>query len=528
MTDLEKLVSAYRLWAGNRDLPPGTAVVQVDRVAAKVAAFYEKIRGIVDWSEEHLLRKTAIARILRRRILLRDSDQSLAEAFLQDLVRGGYFPNGRIPEAKIPAIDLVLKKYLFLLDVVRLRSPREVRLLTDWLLGIAGCEVEAVLDPPIREEALLEFMTNQLDRRIVIRRPLPERERENLIFVAVRQALFKLDRPIISYQLIKKYVPAWESLRVDADREALERFASDLPRWYENAERAFRHSLAEKFYWAAEMADAPYLVLGDVLSESALAGELSLEMLTDAHLLESRAFIAYKRRAQTERRRATRAAIYSTLSIFISKILIAFAVEVPIDRLTDSFSYQTLALNIGIPPLLMMAIILWGLQPPPKGNAAKVMTGVSNIIRGELPEYEIRIPQKHSWFMRAAIGLLYAIGTAITFGLIIIALTKLEFSAASQAIFIFFVSLIAFAGLRIRERSKELVIEESSSGILQDIVAFFTLPIVELGRWSSRQLLRIRLVAILLDILIELPLQFFIQFIEQWRSFLKEKKQGIH
>ena len=33
--------------------------INVDDVAARVASFYEAIRGIVDWREEHLLRKLA-------------------------------------------------------------------------------------------------------------------------------------------------------------------------------------------------------------------------------------------------------------------------------------------------------------------------------------------------------------------------------------------------------------------------------------------------------------------------------------
>src|SRR3990167_6661972 len=73
-----------------------TEVITVDEVAARVASFYEKIRGIVDWREEHLLRKTAIERVIKRRMLLNGSGLSgedgaeAAEQFLKELIRGGH------------------------------------------------------------------------------------------------------------------------------------------------------------------------------------------------------------------------------------------------------------------------------------------------------------------------------------------------------------------------------------------------------------------------------------------------------
>jgi len=49
----KKLIAQYQL-AHQQDLPKqGIATIHVDEVAKKVAAFYEQIRTIVDWKEEH-------------------------------------------------------------------------------------------------------------------------------------------------------------------------------------------------------------------------------------------------------------------------------------------------------------------------------------------------------------------------------------------------------------------------------------------------------------------------------------------
>ena len=41
--------------------------IKVHQVSSKVAFLYEKLRNAVDYQEEHLLRKIAIERILKRR-----------------------------------------------------------------------------------------------------------------------------------------------------------------------------------------------------------------------------------------------------------------------------------------------------------------------------------------------------------------------------------------------------------------------------------------------------------------------------
>jgi len=43
--------------------------IYVDEIASKVAKFYETVRRIVDWKEEHLIRRAAIERVLKRRFV---------------------------------------------------------------------------------------------------------------------------------------------------------------------------------------------------------------------------------------------------------------------------------------------------------------------------------------------------------------------------------------------------------------------------------------------------------------------------
>lgn len=88
--------------------------------------------------------------------------------------------------------------------------------------------------------------------------------------------------------------------------------------------------------------------------------------------------------------------------------------------------------------------------------------------------------------------------------------------------------MISFAGVKIRQRAKELMVEKEKETFLQSIIDLFSLPIIQVGRWLSNQWAKYNAVAVLFNSLLDMPFQFFVEFLEQWRSFLKEKKEKIH
>ena len=141
--------------------------------------------------------------------------------------------------------------------------------------------------------------------------------------------------------------------------------------------------------------------------------------------------------------------------------------------------------------------------------------------------YEIRVPKKRGKLINAIIFTIYALTFIISFGIIIQVLQKLNFSALSMAIFLIFLSMISFFGIKIRERGKELFIEKEKETFLETIFDFFSLPIVRAGKWLSDRWAKFD-IALILAILIDMPFLTFVKFLEQWRYFLKEKKEEIH
>lgn len=521
----KRLIQRYQNWYQSLERKEGVQTLHVDEVASAVAKFYEKIRGVVDWREEHLLRKSAIERILRRRFLMEEDPQKMAEPLVLELIRGGHFPNDAIPESKIEEVRRSLCKYFFLLQYAPTREEKEGIALQDWILSIAACEVEALLSPPSRERALIDYMAEFVAERIKVEGNLIDTTKETQTFIACQQALFKLDAPLISYHLLEKWQEDWTVL--EASDARLSEIASRIFEIREKIERELSHPMASRFYVLCERLDTPFLLLGDILQKNPLEGQ---DILSDPVKVEAAVKETYTTRLSRLHSKIQRAAIYSTLSIFMTKILIALAAEIPVERwLTGELNTTALALNVGIPPLLM-AILVFSIRPPAKENFQRTLLEVGKIIyEGEQKShYTIRIPRARNVVISFFIGIAYLLSFMISFGLLIKILSRLHFNVFSQAIFLMFLSLIAFAGVRLRQRSKELTVLEEKATALSGLFDFFAFPIIQTGKWLSRQLARYNVIVIILTALVEMPLQIFIEFLEQWRYFLKEKKEEIH
>lgn len=529
----KKLIDRYKSWYQSTQSREGVLTVHVDEVASAVAAFYEKMRGIVDWREEHLMRKAAMERMLKRRMLLaKSADEATAEGLVMELIRGGHFPNDKVPEVKIKEVQRLIDKYLFIFETSpqATKENQKVRLY-DWLLSIAACELEEILSPSIRERALIDYMTEFMEEKIKLREGvlvvggMTEEEKNTQIYIAVQKALLKLDYPLISYSLLKRKIPQWQALARDDD--LLQEIGRKIYSIWDKTAKDLRHPLADKFYKICERYDTPYLIMGDIISEDPTGIEKKIEVPEE---LEAKINWAYQKRLAKLKSKIRRAAIYVTLSIFITKISLALLIETPIDiKITHSFSYVTMAINIITPPLLMLLMIL-SIRPPGKDNLQRVIMEVMKIAYpNERKEaYPIDKTRKRGFMMNLAIILFYTVTYVVSFGLIIYGLTLLHFGALSIVIFLIFVSLISFAGIKLRDRSRELEVSAKKDSFLIGLIELFSIPIIRMGKWLSSQWAQYNVIAISLNFLVDWPFQRFVEFLEQWRGFMKEKKEEIH
>lgn len=529
----KELIAKYGIWQKSLK-PREVPTIHVDEVASKVAAFYEQIRTIIDWKEEHLMRRAAIIRKLKRRFLDLElnnfSTENIAEPLVLELVRGGYFANDKTEEAKIAQVQKIIEKYVFILK----NSPEGKKgkaglQFYNQLLEIAACEIEETLAPSIKEMALIDYMFGAMKERIkvsenIYERGLLKKEGKDIqIYIAVQQALFKLDAPIISYNLIKYKYPYWDN----PSEDELLKISHNIRKILGNIEAELTHPLFKKFYTICERYDTPYLLLGDVLMKDDL--ESTSKQIEDPAFLEESMRSAYTKRLADLRKKITRAAIYSTASIFITKILSLILLEVILARLLHGhLNIASLAADILIPTCLMAFLVITVKPPSPKNMHLAVLETMKIVYKKEkIDAYEIKLAKKRGTVTRFFLSLIYLMGAVISFGFIYWIFYFFKFPITSIVINFIFIALILFAGTAIRKRSEELTIEDESEGFLGFVSDILLLPITNVGRWLSNTWKQYNAFAAFFNALIDMPFSAFVEFLERWRYFIKEKKEEL-
>ncbi len=518
------LISRYQKWHQSLQPKEGIATIHVDEVASRVAAFYEKIRGIIDWKEEHLLKRRAIERILKRRLFVEGSD--IAEPLILELIRGGHFPNDKIAESKIQEVQTAIDKYTHILNQTDYDQNKSRIQLYSWLSAIAACEIEEILTPSIKERALINYMFEIMNSRIKINEKIKISGEEKSIqtYIAVQRSLFNLDSSIISYHLLKYKYPEWKNL----PGEQLNYVTKNIHLIEKNLEKYLDHPLGNKFYHICEKYDTPFLLLGDALSKHTME---SKEKFSDPELLEASIKVSYNQRVKTLKKRLSRAAFYSTLSIFLTNIVSLLLVEMPFNKLVTGYFFNYWAIVVDIlGPTILMLILVITIKPPKKENLPVVLMEVMKIAydKGGKDVYEIKRFRKRKVIFEAIINLFYFSGFSAILALIIWGLYQVNFPPLSYIIFIIFLSLIAFAGSRIRQRAKELQVIDEREPLLFFFIDPFAIPVIQLGKWLTNKWKRYNIIAVFFSALIDMPFTIFVEFIEQWRYFLKEKKEKLH
>ena len=77
------------------------------------------------------------------------------------------------------------------------------------------------------------------------------------------------------------------------------------------------------------------------------------------------------------------------------------------------------------------------------------------------------------------------------------------------------------------KRAQELTMEDEKEGFFSFVADIFFLPVQGLGRWLSNKWKKYNALTALFNALIDMPFSAFIEFVEKWRYFIKERKDEI-
>jgi len=536
-SNIQELIKGYKNYKESLEPQEKVPVIHVDEIASKVASAYETVIRVINWKEEQLVRRTAIERKLKRRLITEISGMKLAnninsekaaEALVLESIRGGHLPNDQIPQNKIGVVQKILDKYIYILKRDLSSKNRKNRVqFYNWTLEIAACEIEETLAPPIRENTLISSMATLMENRIQMN-PLDiinDEDKRIQIFIAVHRTLFHLDDPIISYRLLKYRHSNWN----DASPETIEKIANNITEIRKDLDKDLHHPLSGKFFKICERYDTLWLLLKDIL-DSLIKKEGDIkEKLNDQKALKNILREAYDKRLKTLRRRLIKMAIFSTLSILIANSVSLFLVEVPLAKwLYGHFNPKAMAADIIAPTILMLFLTITT-KKPPKNNLAVITEEIGKIVYSKKRNdiYEIKSSKGINYIFNFFITLFYLVAIVISLGAIIWALRFFGLPPTSIFINTMIVAVIIFSGLVIRQRAKEITVDEKST-VWEFVLDVLSIPVAKLGQWLSSKWKKYNVVSVFVTALIDMPFLAFINFIESWSSFLKEKKAEIH
>ncbi|MBI2984214.1 MAG: hypothetical protein HYY50_01140 [Candidatus Kerfeldbacteria bacterium] len=501
--------------------------IEVHDTVSNVAWAYEKLRQAIDYQDEHLLRKNAIERILRRRLTSGVTAEQLADPLVLELIRGRYLPNNTLPTTVIQQAEEIINRYIHLWSAAPTQpNERDQQRLFDWYLGLLAVQLNELFTPPTHDEALVHLMFHVTHRDIAFAEgEMGEAEKNTQLYVAIHRALLKSDSNIIRFHLFLRQHPEWQQ----PSAEVIQRLGRALPQIRQHIESQLLHPAGELLQRLMKKYTIIFLLLGDIIKTEDSAGPTLLSQPDE--LVETIA-TAYAGRRKTVTWKIARNVIRSIIYVFLTKMLLTLVIEVPVDRLFfgQNIDYTPLIINTVFPPLLLLLIGIT-IRPPGRKNEQAVMAKVQDLVyRGDERHALVkpRKPIRRSALFTAIYRIVYGLTFFVVFGFLIAMLTYYHFTPVSTFIFLLFLTIVSFFGIRVRLLAKELLVVDQRENIFTVLFDFLTVPILQVGRWIALRAPKINVFIFFLDVIIEAPFKAFLEATEGFLGFLREKREEIY
>ena len=370
-------------------------------------------------------------------------------------------------------------------------------------------------------------MTDQLNERISVipAGNMSDDDKKTQVFIATCRTLYDLDDPFILYQLLTFAYPSWAT----NSQEMLDKLAKDIPTIWEKSDHVLRHQLSKQFYTICEHIDTIYTLLGDTMDQYKSTSKKLLADLGNKELITKHLTHAYDVRYASLKSRLVRLAIFSTPSVFLSNWATFFIIEVPLAKLFyEGFNLFTAFMDFLIPTVVMFILVII-IRPPGKQNMALVLQKAYQLLYKEEKNilFEVHAKSRRNPFFTLIVGTLYTMTSFLFLGFIAWIFYVAGLPITSVAFDTFTIALTVFAAVLIRNKARELNVDDKTS-VWEFFLDMFSVPIAKIGSFLAKKWKEYNIIAILFTFLIETPFVVVVDFIESWSQYLKERRSELH
>ncbi len=488
-------------------------------IASELAAWYEKLRTAIENRDEEVILRSAIERILRRRLLLGGNGASVAKPLVRELIWARYFPDESISDDKITEIEKIIDLYLNLRRNVPTYNKISESDLNEWIYQLMSAHIESHLSPGLRTEAMISYIYHNIRDKVKIKDDSVE-TRDAQVFIAIRKAYAKEDLPFLRYALFTQYFGVLTDKNV---RDIMRRFGQGK----HVIDTQLNYSGRFKIFEFVKRQIPPFLILDDIMKNYEDTFD---DLLRDEEEFTNVIVQTCDARYANISGKVRRAIIRSIIFILLSKVFLALTIEGTYDRFVyGHIKWEIIGINIAI-PVGMMIIVSFFMRAPGMDNTDRIAARIKSLLFDEQPQLGKDLAFNHKPRAKTLMDTIFTtvwLGTFLaSFGIIIYALTQLQFNYVSQAFFIFFFAIVSFLSYRINQAANLYTVKDKPS-LATPFVDFFFMPIARVGRYLAEGVRSINIFVFLLDMLIEMPLKGLVAFFEQWFFFLHSKREDL-
>lgn len=497
----------------NQETRSGATKVHIAGAGGTLTAAYEQLRNAAEYAEEHLLLERAIRRFYRRLFMLRDTGllQKSGEELAVELTLAGYLPNDSITEETVAAISKLATEYYAAYEALSGNRKYSRAQADEWTLDVLAVRVEWLLNDHSQTGAYVQFVheyfLGSTDFTALL--GTASADSETGLYVAIHRALLKSDRGVIRTGLLDRYRQSPANL---------DHFIATN----QQIDTLFSSPTTEKLYRYVDRRGAPFRVLRQMIEhDDTLASQLE-HPDTFLSKFETQVMNDYK----LINGRINRGIIKSVIFLVITKVIVGIALEVPYDYLVHgAILWVPLLINLAFPPLYMIMLRMT-LMLPGRANTERLSQQVEHILYGE-PSRQLERCRSVASF-GIGYNIAYAMAFVIVFGGIGFWLWQsFGFELLHLAIFFLFLSGASFLGFRLSRMIREIEAVDSNQNAITTVRDFLYMPFVVVGRYMSDKYAKVNLVALTLDMLIELPLKTILRLIRQWSAFIGSKQDQL-
>jgi hypothetical protein len=474
---------------------------------------YEQLRNATELGEGNITIQRAIRRFYKRALFYtRQKPEKVGQELCVELILGGYIQESNLGEDAPKIIANMVSDYADIYHSLR-DSGVSQKQASNWILAILSVRTYNLLFPHTYDLVIAAFayqyFLDELPREQFAQDDTERAIYNDALYVAVHQALLQSDIDAVRTDLL--HVHGLDGTVPDVQ---------EYMHWNHYAKQLYTSHLTLRLRRTVSKNGAPFRILRSLMANSP----------PDNIILNRENFLQlYRHQIDREyvrvNQRLNAGVIKSIVFLFLTKVMVGLAIEVPFDRyLYGHVVPLPLTINLLFPPLYM-AVLRLGIYTPSSKDALEVTDFADKLLySATAPSPRLPKIPSSSANARLGYGLLFLVPFVVTYFI----LHALGFNPLQMAIFVVFFSTASFLGYRLSHMVRELRMAKIQTGVFGMLWDLFYLPYILVGQWLASKYTELNVIGEILDLFIELPLKTVLSIIRQWVRFLSEKHEELY